>query len=161
MEDSQVKVSTVLAALAEYGDMTVYHAAHYCWMLCGDPLSAQRSIATSYSRRTSADGDRIGDAAFRHLLIHTSLFIPVGNNCYIQLSGPPIYDKYEHPRDPGIKRQYTSDERGEEGRKRKKRRKGPAQLASTGESEHSKEANPGSKSITKPSTKKGLRPRYV
>ncbi|WWC95477.1 hypothetical protein V866_002341 [Kwoniella sp. B9012] len=39
---------------------------------------------------------RIGDEAFRLVLIHTSLFLPVGNNCLIQLSGIPIYDLYDH-----------------------------------------------------------------
>ncbi|OCF77899.1 hypothetical protein I204_01902 [Kwoniella mangroviensis CBS 8886] len=39
---------------------------------------------------------RIGDEAFRLILIHTSLFLPVGNNCFIQLSGIPIYDLYDH-----------------------------------------------------------------
>ena len=39
---------------------------------------------------------RLGDAGFKHLLLETSLFIPVGNNCYMQLSGRPIYDLYSH-----------------------------------------------------------------
>ncbi|RXK34877.1 hypothetical protein M231_07866 [Tremella mesenterica] len=40
---------------------------------------------------------RLGDAGFRHLLLHTSLFITVGNNCFLQLSGVPVYDLYQHP----------------------------------------------------------------
>ncbi|WWC65948.1 uncharacterized protein I303_108570 [Kwoniella dejecticola CBS 10117] len=39
---------------------------------------------------------RIGDEAFQSLLLHSSLFLPVGNNCYTQLSGEPIYDLYDH-----------------------------------------------------------------
>nr|XP_019043423.1 hypothetical protein I302_08000 [Kwoniella bestiolae CBS 10118]OCF22353.1 hypothetical protein I302_08000 [Kwoniella bestiolae CBS 10118] len=39
---------------------------------------------------------RIGDEAFRLLLIHTSLFLPVGNNCFTQLSGVPVYELYDH-----------------------------------------------------------------
>ncbi|WWC92913.1 uncharacterized protein L201_007875 [Kwoniella dendrophila CBS 6074] len=39
---------------------------------------------------------RIGDEAFRLILTSTSLFLPIGNNCFIQLSGTPIYDLYDH-----------------------------------------------------------------
>jgi telomerase reverse transcriptase len=39
---------------------------------------------------------RIGDDAFRHILVHTSIFLPVQNNCYMQLSGVPVYEKYQH-----------------------------------------------------------------
>ena len=38
----------------------------------------------------------MGDAGFRHLLLHTSMFLPAGNNCYFQLSGVPVYDLYTH-----------------------------------------------------------------
>ncbi|WVQ96087.1 hypothetical protein IAU59_003188 [Kwoniella sp. CBS 9459] len=38
---------------------------------------------------------RIGDEAFRLILTHTSMFLPVGNNCYTQLTGEPIYDLYD------------------------------------------------------------------
>jgi hypothetical protein len=44
--------------------------------------------------------NRIGDDAFRHILLHTSLFLPVQNNCFMQLSGEPVYEKYQHYR-PG------------------------------------------------------------
>ncbi len=55
------------------------------------------------SRRTVDQYEnRLGDAGFRHLLLYTSLFVPVGNNCYMQLSGRPIYDLYQHDR-PVIK----------------------------------------------------------
>ncbi|WVQ79296.1 hypothetical protein IAT38_001393 [Cryptococcus sp. DSM 104549] len=33
---------------------------------------------------------RIGDQAFHQLLIHASIFMPVGNNCFMQLTGAPI-----------------------------------------------------------------------
>ena len=35
---------------------------------------------------------RIGDQAFRNLIVHTSVFLPVGNNSYRQITGLPIYD---------------------------------------------------------------------
>lgn len=38
---------------------------------------------------------RIGDKSFSQLLLGTSLFSPVGNNCYLQLSGIPLYELYE------------------------------------------------------------------
>ncbi|OCF43891.1 hypothetical protein I317_02334 [Kwoniella heveanensis CBS 569] len=38
---------------------------------------------------------RIGDEAFRLILTHASIFLPVGNNCYTQLTGEPIYDLYD------------------------------------------------------------------
>ncbi|WRT69587.1 uncharacterized protein IL334_006576 [Kwoniella shivajii] len=39
---------------------------------------------------------RIGEEAFRLLIVHTSIFLPIGNNCFSQLSGMPIYDLYDH-----------------------------------------------------------------
>jgi len=39
---------------------------------------------------------RIGDDAFRHIILHTSLFLPVQNNCFMQLSGEPVYERYQH-----------------------------------------------------------------
>jgi len=47
-----------------------------------------------YSRE-GAD-DRIGDDAFRDILLHASLFLPVQNNCFMQLSGEPVYERYQH-----------------------------------------------------------------
>nr|KIR46837.1 telomerase reverse transcriptase [Cryptococcus bacillisporus CA1280] len=38
---------------------------------------------------------RIGDKSFSKLLLGTSLFSPAGNNCYLQLSGIPLYELYE------------------------------------------------------------------
>jgi hypothetical protein len=37
---------------------------------------------------------RIGDLAFKHFILHTSLFKPVGNNSYLQVTGLPICDLY-------------------------------------------------------------------
>ena len=37
---------------------------------------------------------RIGDQAFRHLIVHTSIFLPVGNNSFVQITGLPVYDLY-------------------------------------------------------------------
>lgn len=45
-----------------------------------------------------ADGERLGDVGFRHLLLTTSLFLPLSNSCYQQFSGPPIHDLYEPKR---------------------------------------------------------------
>ncbi|WWC73585.1 uncharacterized protein I206_107557 [Kwoniella pini CBS 10737] len=39
---------------------------------------------------------RIGDEAFKLILIQLSIFLPIGNNCFIQLSGIPIYELYDH-----------------------------------------------------------------
>jgi len=39
---------------------------------------------------------RIGDDAFRHVILHMSLFLPVQNNCFMQLSGEPVYERYQH-----------------------------------------------------------------
>ncbi|KAL6051599.1 Telomerase reverse transcriptase, variant 3 [Balamuthia mandrillaris] len=33
---------------------------------------------------------RIGDACMLHLLLHTCLFLPLPNSCYMQLTGPPL-----------------------------------------------------------------------
>jgi hypothetical protein len=38
---------------------------------------------------------RLGDAAFRHLFLNTSIFLPLVNNSYMQLCGPPVYELYE------------------------------------------------------------------
>ncbi|KAL7424993.1 Telomerase reverse transcriptase [Cryptotrichosporon argae] len=35
---------------------------------------------------------RIGNAAFSHLLLTTSIFVPLANNSYLQLAGPAIHD---------------------------------------------------------------------
>lgn len=34
----------------------------------------------------------VGDELFFHLLLHTSMFVLVGSNCYVQISGPPIHE---------------------------------------------------------------------
>jgi hypothetical protein len=39
---------------------------------------------------------RIGDDAFRHIILNVSLFLPVQNNCFMQLSGEPVYERYQH-----------------------------------------------------------------
>jgi telomerase reverse transcriptase len=73
---------------------------------------------------------RLGDQGFRHLLIYTSLFLTVGNNCFIQLSGEPLYDMYDAkgPKgDRGMKRVLEVDQGDDEGsgvrRGRKRRRR--------------------------------------
>ncbi|WVN86882.1 uncharacterized protein L203_102056 [Cryptococcus depauperatus CBS 7841] len=38
---------------------------------------------------------RVGDRAFHKFIVHSALFLPVGNNCYLQLSGTPLYDIYD------------------------------------------------------------------
>jgi hypothetical protein len=43
---------------------------------------------------------RIGDDAFRHIILHMSLFLPVQNNCSMQLSGEPVYERYQHRPSP-------------------------------------------------------------
>lgn len=41
---------------------------------------------------------RLGDSGFRHLFHTSSIFLPLGNNCYQQLCGPPIHDMYDPKR---------------------------------------------------------------
>jgi telomerase reverse transcriptase len=60
---------------------------------------AHTSRAVSSLGHLVADNS-LGDAGFRHLFLSTSLFLPLGNNCYMQLSGPPISEMS----DPGKKR---------------------------------------------------------
>ncbi|BEJ01730.1 hypothetical protein CcaverHIS631_0604120 [Cutaneotrichosporon cavernicola] len=38
---------------------------------------------------------RLGDAGFHHLFLSTSLFLPLGNNCYMQLNGAPLSEMKE------------------------------------------------------------------
>ncbi|KAK8849571.1 hypothetical protein IAR55_004906 [Kwoniella newhampshirensis] len=64
---------------------------------------------------------RIGDEGFRQILLNASLFLPVGNNCYMQLSGRPIYDLYDHDK-MATKVPLSGST---EGRKRKDKGKGP------------------------------------
>ncbi|WVF68547.1 hypothetical protein IAT40_003315 [Kwoniella sp. CBS 6097] len=54
-----------------------------------NPASALRQTTWKLLR------SRIGDEAFRLILTHASIFLPVGNNCYTQLTGEPIYDLYD------------------------------------------------------------------
>jgi len=46
--------------------------------------------------------DRIGDDAFRYILLNTSLYLPVQNNCFMQLSGEPVYERYQHRPSPPV-----------------------------------------------------------
>jgi hypothetical protein len=63
---------------------------------------------------------RIGDDAFRYILLHTSLFLPVQNNCFMQLSGEPVYERYQH-RPSQVVEQSTRDiPRQSTGRRKKK-----------------------------------------
>lgn len=52
---------------------------------------------------------RIGDQAFRHLIVHTSLYQPVGNNTYLQLTGLPLCDLYEGKKKSGVKRKRARE----------------------------------------------------
>jgi telomerase reverse transcriptase len=71
---------------------------------------------------------RLGDQGFRHLLVHTSLFLTVGNNCFIQLSGTPLYDMYDAKGPKGIRGMKRSSEvdqgvdKGTGDQRRRKRR---------------------------------------
>ena len=58
-----------------------------------------KSCAQGKLYRTSRSDElirRIGDDAFRHIILHMSLFLPVQNNCFMQLSGEPVYERYQH-----------------------------------------------------------------
>jgi len=60
---------------------------------------------------------RIGDQAFRHIIVHTSMYKPVGNNTYLQLSGLPLCDLYEGRKKCGMKRKRVREEPGRKKRK--------------------------------------------
>ena len=62
----------------------------------------------------------MGDAGFRHLLLHTSMFLPAGNNCYLQLSGVPVYDLYTHADASATEKQDQNRTRLVGSRKRKR-----------------------------------------
>jgi hypothetical protein len=64
---------------------------------------------------------RIGDDAFRHILLHMSLFLPVQNNCFMQLSGEPVYERYQHR--PSQLLEQTSDIAPLSARRRKNKSK--------------------------------------
>ncbi|CAK9784445.1 unnamed protein product [Cutaneotrichosporon oleaginosum] len=59
---------------------------------------------------------RLGDAVFRQLFFSTSLFLPLGNNCYMQLSGAPLSEKAEGKKagEQGKKRAAAEAENVEE-----------------------------------------------
>jgi hypothetical protein len=64
---------------------------------------------------------RIGDDAFRHIILHMSLFLPVQNNCFMQLSGEPVYERYQHR--PSQVVQQSNDVPQASARRRKKKTK--------------------------------------
>lgn len=61
---------------------------------------------------------RIGDQALRYLVIHTSLYKPLANNSYLQLTGLPLCDLYEGRKKPSAKRKRERVDGG--GRKKRK-----------------------------------------
>lgn len=68
---------------------------------------------------------RIGDRAFRDILLY-SVYLPIGNNCFLQLSGKPLHDLYIHPTD--LKHVKNGEKRKrdtvvESGRQRRKRQR--------------------------------------
>lgn len=65
---------------------------------------------------------RVGDEVIRHLLLHTSIFLPVGNNCYMQLSGEPIYEKYQHEPTRQVGKKRSPEDEAQSSRKRRKKR---------------------------------------
>jgi hypothetical protein len=64
---------------------------------------------------------RIGDDAFRHIILHMSLFLPVQNNCLMQLSGEPVYERYQHR--PSQVVEQSNDVPQASARRRKKKTK--------------------------------------
>lgn len=57
----------------------------------GPPRACMAHPAVPVSSWPATVADRsLGDAGFRHLFLSTSLFLPLGNNCYMQLSGAPL-----------------------------------------------------------------------
>lgn len=39
---------------------------------------------------------RVGDTLMLHLLLHCSVFLPLPNNSYLQVAGPPIHEVRSH-----------------------------------------------------------------
>nr|XP_031859765.1 uncharacterized protein CI109_004837 [Kwoniella shandongensis]KAA5526837.1 hypothetical protein CI109_004837 [Kwoniella shandongensis] len=76
------------------------------------PSSVLRSLPWRVLRK------KIGNDGFKQILINASLFLPVGNNCYMQLSGTPIYSLYDQAKMAQAVRSTTTTESGEK-RKRK------------------------------------------
>ena len=68
------------------------------------------------------EGFSIGDAAFRHLLLYNALYTAVGNNCFMQLSGTPLYDVYDSVQgiQPVVKKKRKRDKCKAELRKKRK-----------------------------------------
>jgi hypothetical protein len=64
---------------------------------------------------------RIRDDAFRHIILHMSLFLPVQNNCFMQLSGEPVYERYQHR--PSQVVEQSNDVPPASARRRKKKSK--------------------------------------
>ncbi|KAL1408231.1 Telomerase reverse transcriptase [Vanrija albida] len=86
--------------------------------LASQPSSVLRSTPWKILR------SRLGDARFRYLFLTTALFAQLGNNCYMQLSGPPIYKLYDQVK---ARREVKPEQKRkavDKGRERSKRRKG-------------------------------------
>lgn len=71
----------------------------------GEPADALRGRPWRILR------SRLGDAGFRHLFLTASVFLPLGNNCYLQLSGPPMHELYNS---------RASEDSAQRGQKRKR-----------------------------------------
>ncbi|WVR08145.1 hypothetical protein IAU60_005191 [Kwoniella sp. DSM 27419] len=68
---------------------------------------------------------RIGDEAFRLIILHTSIFLPLSNNCYTQLSGQPIYDLYDHKKASLLETSYTQKRKKSSTRHTRRKRARP------------------------------------
>lgn len=80
----------------------------------GEPADALRARPWRILR------SRIGDAGFRYLFLTANVFLPLGNNCYVQLSGPPMHDLYSA---------RSADARGAQRGVKRKRGESPARPA--------------------------------
>jgi hypothetical protein len=81
---------------------------------------------------------RLGDAGFRYLLMNTSLFLPVGNNCYMQLSGRPIYELYKHEEEVKGTKRKRGTQAAQRSRKRGRRQVEDEVAESEGKPRHVK-----------------------
>lgn len=97
---------------------------------------------------------RAGDPAWQALVCRTSIFFPVGNNCFMQLSGRGVHEVYEsraaeararEEEARGSRKRKRAGKQEHEGRRGKKRRKavGKAEEGRTSRDEKSNQVGGG------------------
>jgi len=104
-----------------------------------DMRGSSLEVSLKWSLVISAElRHRLGDAGFRYLLMNTSLFLPVGNNCYMQLSGRPIYELYKHEEEVKGTKRKRGTQAAQRSRKRGRRQVEDEVAESEGKPRHVK-----------------------